>query len=180
MNYIFFKHKESQLDQFQYYIPLQVIADTECILRDFPLKNDPHEMIVFWAGVRDGNKITVKLVVAPKAKTNSGRVEVPPESNFYFVKALCSRNFVQIAQVHSHPTSWIGHSPGDSKFAAFKVSGLLSIVVPSYCRKGMLSLNRCGFYRFDGNKFIKLSSKYVKDHFHILNDEISELEDLRK
>lgn len=180
MRFFFFKEEQAPSDELQYFLPRKVIVDTERILLDFPLKRKPDEMIVYWVGIREGDKSTVKLVVVPNAKTNSGRVIVSQEANFYFVKALSSRNLIQIAQVHTHPTSWVGHSLGDSKYAAFKVKGLLSIVVPSYCRRGMLPLKKCGVHRFDGKKFIRLPNRYIKDHFHILNDEGSELEDLRK
>ena len=178
----FFSSKQNDLilDELQYYIPRKVIVDTERILLVFPLKRKPEEMIVYWAGIREGVKSIVRLVVIPNAKTNSGRVIVSQENNFHFVKALSSRNLIQIAQVHTHPTSWVGHSPGDNEYAAFKVEGLLSIVVPSYCRKGMLPLEKCGVHRFDGEKFIRLPNKYLKGHLHIINDKESELEDLRK
>lgn len=180
MRFFSLKRKEFQLDEFQYYIPRKVIADTESILLSFPSKRKPDEMIVYWAGIREGDKSTVRLVVVPNAKTSFGRVIVLQEANFHFVKALSSMSFIQIAQVHTHPTSWVGHSLGDSKYAAFKVKGLLSIVVPLYCKKGILPLEKCGVHRFDGEKFIRLTNKYVKDHFHILDSENSELEDLRK
>ena len=171
---------ELLLYEFKYYIPRKVITDTEAMLLDFPSKYNPHEMIVYWAGIREKNKSMVNLVIVPNAKTNFNGVIVSQEANFHFVKSLSSRRLVQIAQVHTHPTSWIGHSPGDSKYAAFKVKGLLSIIVPSFCRKGMLPLEKCGVHRFDGKKFVRLPNRYVKNHFHILNYEESELEDLRK
>lgn len=181
MRSFFFKDKKCEVDHFNYYIPRQVIEDTEQILSDFSSKRYPCEEIVYWAGVREGSKSIVRLVVAPDAKTDSGRAIVSHDANFYFVKALSVRNFVQIAQVHTHPSSWVGHSMGDSKHAAFKVRGLLSIVVPVYCKKGMLPLEkRCGVHRFDGDRFIRLTQKYVGKHFHILNNEESEIKDLRE
>jgi hypothetical protein len=168
------------LDEFQYYVPLKAIIDTEHSLLDFPLMHKPDEMLVFWAGIREANKSIVKLVVVPNAKTNAGSVVVSQEANFHFVKALSSRALIQIAQVHTHPTSWAGHSPGDGEYAAFKVKGLLSIVVPSYCIKGMWPLEKCGVHRFDGKKFIRLQTNYVRTHFHVLNDKESELKDLRE
>lgn len=181
MKGLFFKDKKYEAGDFNYYIPRQAIEDTEQILLDFSSKLYPCEEIVYWAGVREGNKSIVRLVVAPEAKTDSGRVTVSQDANFYFVKALSARNFVQIAQVHTHPSSWVGHSLGDSKYAAFKVKGLLSIVVPVYCKKGMLPLEkRCGIHRFDGYRFVRLSQKYIGTHFHILDNENSEIKDLRK
>ncbi len=168
------------LDKLKYYISRKVISDTEAILLDFPSKHVPHEMIVYWAGIRENNKSIVSLVIVPNANTNPGGVSTSHEANFHFVKALSSRRFVQIAQVHTHPTSWIGHSPGDNKYAAFKVKGLLSIIVPSYCEKGMLPLEKCGVHRFNGKNFVKMPNKYVKNHFYIIDNKNSELEDLRK
>ena len=180
MTFFSSKQHRFKLDKSHYYIPLKAIIDTERILLDFPLRREPEEKIVFWAGVREEVKSTVKLVIVPKAMTNTGSVVVSHEANFHFVKTISSRALVQVAQIHTHPTSWVGHSPGDNEHAAFKVKGLLSIVVPSYCIKGMLPLEKCGVHRFDGRNFIRLQTKYVRTHFHILNDEGSELMDLRK
>ena len=174
------KRNRSQSDRFKYYIPQKAITDTEDILKDFPLKYNPHEMFVYWAGIKENNKFTVNLVVVPNAKTDFGSVVVSQEANFNFVKILSSKKLIQVAQVHTHPTSWVGHSLGDSRYAAFKVKELLSIVVPSYCHKGMLPLEKCGIHRFDGKKFLRLTNKYIKNHFNIINYEKSELEDLRK
>ena len=175
-----FKQHKFQYDGFQYYVPRKAIMDTEHFLLDFPFMHSPEERIVFWAGTREADKSTIRLVIVPNAKTNSGSVVVSQEANFHFVKILSARALVQIAQIHTHPTSWVGHSPGDSEYAAFKVKGLLSIVVPSYCIEGMLPLEKCGVHRFDGKKFMRLPIVYISAHFHILNDEESELKDLRR
>jgi hypothetical protein len=123
----------------------------------------------------------VRLVVAPRANTDFGRVEVSHDANFEFIKALSAKKYVQIAQVHTHPSSWVGHSLGDSRYAAFKINGLLSIVVPVYGKKGMLPLDkRCGVHRFDESEFVRLPRKYVATRFHVLENEKSEIKDLRR
>jgi len=169
-----------KLDSCEYRIPQKAIIDSERILLDFPSGQEPEEKIVFWAGIRKGIYSTITLVIVPDAITSPGSIVVSHEANFSFVKTLSSRAVVQIAQVHTHPTSWVRHSPGDDKLAPFKVKGLLSIVVPSYCKKGMLPLRKCGVHRFDGKNFEHLPTRYVSEHFHILNGEQSELIDLRK
>lgn len=180
MKYISFRRNRIKLDRLHYYIPLKAILDTENILSDYPSFKDPHEMIVYWAGTRIANKCTVKKVIAPEAKTSSGSVVVSHEANFHFVKILSGSSLVQIAQVHTHPSSWIGHSPGDSAHASFKIKGLLSIVVPFYCVNGMLPLSKCGIHLFDGEEFARVSIKFINGHFHILNDKESVLDDLRE
>ena len=56
-------YKGMQIDRYKYYIPKKVIMDTESVLVNFPLKNNPNEMMVFWAGIKEKNKIIVNLVV---------------------------------------------------------------------------------------------------------------------
>jgi hypothetical protein len=64
--------------------------------------------------------------------------------------------------------------------AVFKVEGLLSIVVPSYCQKGMLPLTICGIHRYEKQGFTKLSRTYILSHFAVKSDITSYLEDFRK
>ena len=68
---------------------------------------------------------------------------------------------------------------GDDKWAANKMTGLLSIVVPKYCIDGMLPLKTCGIHRFENNNFMRLSEEYINSHFDIVEDLNSVFEDLR-
>lgn len=166
-------------DEYQYHIPEKVIKDSENVLCEYASFRPSHEGIVYWAGIREKNISTVLLVVAPRAESHQGGILVSHNANFQFVKALSKRNMVQIGQVHTHPTRWVGHSFGDDRNAAFKVNGLLSVVVPNYCREGMKALKYCGVHRFEAEGFIQLPTSYIHRHFYFRDDFSSDFEDLR-
>ncbi len=166
-------------DQLHYFVDRKVIDFTEDILLGYRKRKPSHEGLVYWCGKRDGKKVYVNSVIAPKTISSPGRVSTTYESNAKFVRLLSKNKIVQIAQVHSHPSTWVGHSDGDNKFAAFKVKGLLSIVVPSYGKDGMLPFQECGMHLFTGKKFIKLSNQYVKKRFKIIEKSYQLLADLR-
>ena len=171
---------QSSDDKFYYKIPSKALADTEFVLREYGNLNPPHEGIVYWAGSMERGIFHILAVIAPKTISNSGKVLIPPRGNFDFVRILNKNRLIHIAQVHSHPTAWVGHSPGDDSWAAFKKEGLLSIVVPSYGLKGFGGLENCGCHRFQNNSFTCLSRDYVLNHFQIVKNIPSQFVDLRK
>ncbi len=171
--------KRDPHDTLNYNIPKQAIIYTERVLQGYASMNPPNEGLVYWGGRKNGDSITVSIVIAPQTNSNWGRVATSNRSNFDFVRTLNRRGLTQIAQVHSHPTDWVDHSPGDDLYAAFKREGLLSIVVPEYCANGMPSLTVCGCHRYANKSFIRLSVAYVKSHFHIVNRNDCLFEDQR-
>lgn len=164
-------------DKIKYLICKSVIHDTEFVLREYGMIDFGHEGFVYWAGIRQDNLVHINTVVAPETISSVGRVTIPPVSNFYVIQRLAKENLTHIGQVHTHPSSWVGHSSGDDSRAAFKREGLLSIVVPEYC-VDTFRLQTSGMYRFDGGQFIRLSNRYVKQHFRII-EEPGKLIDLR-
>lgn len=166
----------SPRDKKKYTISAQVIHDTETVLKQYRRK----EGLVYWGGTREGLKININALIAPKTTSSWGNVSVSHKSNFNFVGALSKYNLIQVAQVHSHPTQWVGHSQGDDEMAAFKANGLLSIVVPEYCKNGMLPLTICGIHRFSDGKFKQLSAKYIQKHFQLTDNLKPIFEDQRK
>jgi hypothetical protein len=167
-------------DNMKYVIPFKSILDTERVLREYARIKPANEGLVYWGGIDSGNIITIQAVIAPQTESDIGRVSTSHRSNFYFVRTLNGYNLMQVAQVHSHPSDWVEHSIGDDKLAAFKIEGLLSIVVPEYCHKGMLPLLICGIHRYTKGNFLRLSKKYVDSHFVIKNELKSFFHDLRK
>ena len=128
--------------------------------------------------MKDGDTVRVLTVIAPQATSAPRRVVATNTANARVVKELVDHRFVHLAQVHSHPGAWVDHSDGDDEWAAFKHHGLLSLVVPNYCRRGMLPLAKCGVHRYQDGEFKRLSDKYVESHFELSDAEI-QLFDLR-
>jgi hypothetical protein len=173
------KKLHSPKDNLLYLVPSLAISHTERILSEYGRKKPPHEGLVYWGGQKEGDRITVAILIAPKTVSDYGRVSTSPRSNFDVVRLLNKYNGVQIAQVHSHPGTWVDHSLGDDDLAAFKVNGLVSIVVPRYCHRGMMPMSSCGIHRYTNGKFIRFSPDYINSHFRIENSPGLVFEDLR-
>jgi len=182
LNKFFLKPKKlhNPEDKIKYIIPLKIIQNTEKVLTAYGTIEPPNEGLVYWGGIEEDNEVTIKLVVAPRTDSNSARITTSHRSNFDFVRLLNRYNVVQIAQVHSHPSDWVDHSYGDDQLAAFKSEGLLSLVVPEYCSKGMIPLTICGIHRYSNDQFVRLSETYIDNHFVIKKRLDAYFEDLRK
>ena len=166
-------------DDITYHIPLKSIEYTDQILKEYADLIPSNEGLVYWAGNFENNHYTVKAVIAPKTDSDYGRVSTSHKSNLNFVLTLNDLEVIQIAQVHSHPCSWVDHSYGDDDYAAFKIEGLVSVVVPEYCNHGLTPLTRCGIHRYIDKDFHRLSDKYVRRHFLIDSQLDCVLEDQR-
>jgi hypothetical protein len=166
-------------DQIKYLIPAEAIYLTEKVLSEYGNLSPSNEGLVYWAGIKRNNEVSIDLVIAPKTESASRRVVTTPESNVRVVQTLSNSNMIHLGQVHSHPGNWVDHSDGDDKYAAFKINGLLSIVVPDYCSIGMLPLSICGIHRFDHNEFIRLDDAYISERFIVLKEKKCRIEDLR-
>lgn len=174
------KKQYTPKDTIKYVIPAKVIRDTERVLIDYANIYPSNEGLVYWGGTTEGELINVSIVIAPETESSFGRVSTSNRSNFDVVRLLNKKDLIEIGQVHSHPTEWVDHSIGDDKWAPFKIEGLISIVVPEYCKNGMSPLTICGIHRYTNGKFIRLSEKYISAHFKIVSNIESGFEDFRK
>lgn len=175
-----FRKERKSKDKKRYLISSKVIKYTERVLHDYANKNPSNEGLVYWAGKVSNNTIKVTAVIAPNTESDFGRVSTSHKDNFHVVNELSKLKLVEVAQVHSHPGHFVGHSDGDDEWAAFKFDGLLSLVVPNYCKDGMLPLEKCGVHRYENEEFIRLSTEYVKKHFRLVDDNNSKFVELRQ
>lgn len=173
------KKRHAPDDGLTYLIPERAIGLTEKVLLEYGRLLPSHEGLVYWAGRREGEVATVTTVIAPKVSSGPGRAATSARANFDVVRTLSDSGLTQIAQVHSHPGRWSDHSEGDDRLTAFRVNGLVSIVVPHYCRAGMHPLTTCGIHRYGAGTFLRLSDAYVRKHFRVLAGSDARLKDLR-
>lgn len=166
-------------DSINYVISDEVLRVTEHVLGEYGDIDPSNEGLVYWGGVREQDVTRITLVIAPDTESGFGRVSTSNRSNFDVVRELNKHNVIQVAQVHTHSSGWVDHSYGDDDLAPFKIEGLVSIVVPKYCRDGMLPLTRCGIHRYNNN-FIRLSTEYIRNHFNVVKDLKAKFVDLRK
>lgn len=174
------KPRHTPRDNFIYKLPWKAIVITEKILMDYAGRNPSNEGLVYWAGEFENSQYILKAVVAPETESNYGRVSTSHKANLDFILTLNKLGLIQIAQVHTHPDEWVDHTKGDDEYAAFKIEGLVSIVVPEYCKQGLMPLTYCGVHRFHDKGFLRLSNNYVARHFLIDSSLDCILEDLRK
>lgn len=167
-------------DNVKYVIPKDAIIHTQKVLEDYANLTPSNEGLVYWAGKKEADLVTVSLVIAPKTTSDWGYISTSNRANFDVVKTLAENYKIHIGQVHSHPGSFVDHSDGDDHDASFKIEGLVSIVVPNYCKDGMLPLTKCGIHRYDNRNFHRFSDKYVSEHFEIFENLSCDFVDLRK
>lgn len=131
-----------------------VISASEKYLRTGFLR--PTEKVVYWAGVKRPDVCTVLTVIRPDARLTHGSFRTTPEANAEVIAFLSERGLALVGQVHTHPGVWVDHSGGDDEDAFMPSENYISIVVPSYCRGGMLPIERCGVHRYEGRRFRRI------------------------
>jgi proteasome lid subunit RPN8/RPN11 len=76
---------------------------------------------------------------------------------------VADSNLQLLAQVHSHPGYFVGHSGGDIEGALMPYEGFISIVVPNYAAEGLLPFVKLGVHRFECGAFSQLSDEEIND-----------------
>ena len=155
-------------DKVCYYISKPVIEFTEKILCEYGNRKHKAEGLVYWAGIIDGEKYFINAAITPKTEASRYGILTTHDANASFVDFISDNDLVYIAQVHSHPSTWVDHSEVDNEETAFRSEGLISIVVPCFSENGMLPLKQCGIHRYFIDGFKRLTIKYVQKHFKIL------------
>ena len=169
------KRRVSPKDAVYYNIDARIINFTETVLRQYGTAVTPSEGVVYWAGRQSGDRYFITAAVAPATVTSRYGFSTSHTANARYVEFICDNDLVHIAQVHSHPGSWVDHSPVDDGQTAFRSAGLVSIVVPNFSAEGMLPVKLWGVHRYEGGKFNRLSDKYAKERFIITAGELNQI-----
>lgn len=108
-------------------VPSGVVAATLDTLR--ACGGGRRECLVYWTSAGDG---AVSAVVHPRHSASWGGVVVDGAwaTSFFLELALEGRSVV--AQVHTHPGSWVEHSITDDEHTLISSPGYVSIVIPSF------------------------------------------------
>ena len=100
------------------------------LLAEFGRKRHKVEQIAFLDGVQLGDDSVITTLTFPDATLRRGNFHVSAEAMSEAGKHL--GGFARIAQIHTHPGAWVGHSDVDDNFAYSRHDGALSLVVPNY------------------------------------------------
>lgn len=94
------------------------------------------ERVAFLDGVASGPAAVdggvVTTVTLPHADESDSHWDVDAHEMSRAGRHLRAHGLVRLAQVHSHPGSWAGHSEEDDELAYSQAPGTVSIVLPAY------------------------------------------------
>jgi hypothetical protein len=144
-----------------------VLTETEALLKR-PRWKRQHEQVVYWAGIETKGRWIVTTVIAPEAVTTRGSYVVSSLSNAKVISHLSKLSLSLLAQIHTHPGEFVGHSYGDNQGTLTPYENLLSLVIADYCRSGLLPLTDCGVHRFEQSAFRRLTAQEITALFQIV------------
>jgi hypothetical protein len=91
------------------------------------------ECVVFWTAAQWQPQAVIG-VSHPSHRSSSYAYEVDDAWLTRFFFTLSDQRRTAVAQVHSHPGPWVGHSSTDDAFVLVPTAGFVSIVVPHFGR----------------------------------------------
>jgi hypothetical protein len=114
------------------------------------------ETAAFWFGIEAGQIQVVTTVVAPRLLQTSGNYRVDRGSLRRIARELGRQELTNLAQVHTHPGEWVGHSLYDDENAYSTRDGALSLVWPSYGAKLTRNLVGVGVHERRKDQWVRL------------------------
>jgi hypothetical protein len=128
------------------------------------------ETAAFWFGIEVGQVQVVTTVVAPRLLQTSGNYRVDRGSLRRMARELGRQELTNLAQVHTHPGEWVGHSPYDDENAYSTRDGALSLVWPSYGATLNRSLLGVGVHERRGDRWVRLKHpEHISERVRIVD-----------
>lgn len=106
----------------------------ERMLDEFARRTRAVEQVCYFDGVRCGEDGMVVALTLPHAQLFRDHFEVSPDAMSQAGKHLRRFQLRRLAQVHTHPGPWVGHSPWDDAKAYSQLEGAVSLVLPNHAR----------------------------------------------
>lgn len=147
----------------------------ERLLPTFRGPDGAHEGICFLCGYESSITTVYLTAIAPNADHGSRHVCCSEEQIAAVTKTARQHGIGLLAQVHSHPSGATGHSLGDDEMVFMPFEGMLSIVVPDYCRFGLRPLDSLGVHQYQDGRWVLCSRESISANFTV----VPTLQDLR-
>lgn len=135
------------------------------------LHDRPHdrERVVFLDGPRPHpvGPAVATTAVFPETATAWGNYRIDADAMSRAGKHLRSLGLLRLAQMHSHPSAWTGHSDYDDAYSFSRRDGAVSIVVPHYgaCAPG---LHDCGVHVCRDGRWVELAIGEIDTHVCVI------------
>jgi hypothetical protein len=137
------------------------------MLAEFAAEKRRVEQVCYFDGVAiDGGGIVTTMVI-PRAKLEAGRFHVEPDAMSQAGRHLRAHRLRRLAQVHTHPTEWTGHSPWDNAWAYSQLPGAISIVLPHF-GSTKPTLEQVGVHLRTGAGWKELSPAELQQHLRLV------------
>jgi hypothetical protein len=131
----------------------------------------------FWYGPKtDSTELPITLVVFPKQINRRGNFTVTSEAIAEMSAATRPLGTINRAQIHTHPSRWVGHSPYDDDHAISR--NALSIVLPRYGTTIDAWPKGVGIHEFQNNMWYNLDAQQASQRIRLVEGEVN-LIDLR-
>lgn len=127
------------------------------------------ETVALLCGVEGEHASVVTSLAFPDARRGRRHYKLDRASMAKLARELVRSNTVVLAQAHTHPADWVGHSEYDDTHAYSTRDGALSLVWPNYGR-GSPPLECVGIHELREGKWEPLSPPQRHTRIHVVED----------
>jgi hypothetical protein len=128
------------------------------------------ETACFWFGVDAGRLQVVTTVALPKLYQTGGNYLVEMVSLRRLAAEMRSLGLTNLAQVHTHPSNWVEHSPYDDERAYSTRQGALSLVWADYGLQLRHDLSGLGIHERREGEWVRLSEAETNSRIRLVDD----------
>jgi hypothetical protein len=140
----------------------------EQVFRVLSLESREVEQVCYLDGVRlDNGDGVVTTMTFPHARIGRGRFSVDAAAMSEAGKHLRALRLRRLAQVHTHPTEWIGHSECDDERAYSQQIDSMSLVLPNFGRVGQ-GLKGVGVHVRCAENWRRLDAGQISGHVRLV------------
>lgn len=112
------------------YVPSELLTNTHRHL--MPHWRAGVEAACLWFGVEKGSVRVATTLALPVLLQSAGNYRMEPSSLRCIAAQMRKQGLIAVAQVHTHPAAWVGHSRYDDERAYSTRDASLSLVWPHY------------------------------------------------
>jgi hypothetical protein len=128
------------------------------------------ETACFWCGVDAGRAQVVTTVAVVKLYQTAGNFSVEMGSLRRLAAGLRAQGLTNLAQVHTHPSDWVSHSPYDDERAYSTREGALSLVWADYGLSLAYDLSGVGVHERRGGEWRRLDDRKARERIRLVDD----------
>ena len=155
-----------------YWVPRSTLDRSWHLLRQDGLKSV--ESTVLWGGRRFGDQAVVMSVLYPcgaDVLMTPQLLRVGADAVAEMGRWLRGQDQRALAQVHTHPGAWVGHSPTDDDHTIATGEGFISIVWPRFATAPLPDLAGAGVHRLRAGSWERLSPEETLKTFRVTESE---------